>query len=85
MHHFRMSVWRSSSQTLIVRQKRGFQDGRQRDIEHTLRLEELQLTVEELKVRLGEDNLRNVVVTRATAHIARLGVGISGVDAILQV
>jgi hypothetical protein len=50
-----------------------------------LRLEELQLTVEELEVWLGEDNLGNIVVTGATAHIARLGVGIPGIDAILQV
>jgi hypothetical protein len=41
-----------------------------------LRLEELELTVEELEMRLGEDDLRSVVVTGATANIARLGVGI---------
>jgi Flp pilus assembly CpaF family ATPase len=55
-------------------------------LKHTLRLEELQLAIEELEMRLGEDNLRDIVVTGATtAHITRLGHGIPGVDAILQV
>lgn len=36
-------------------------------------------------MRLGEDDLWNVIVTGATAHIARLGVGIPGIDAILQI
>ena len=50
-----------------------------------MRLKELELTVEKLEMRLGENDLRSVVVTGATAHIARLGVGIPGVNAILQV
>lgn len=34
---------------------------------------------------LGEDNLRQVVFTRAAAHIARLGVGVSGINGLLRV
>ena len=45
----------------------------------------MQLTVEELEVWLGEDNLGDIVITGATAHVARLGVGISRIDAILRV
>lgn len=47
---------------------------------HTLRLEELQLTVQELQMGLGEHNLWDVVLAgsaRATTGIARLGVGVS--------
>jgi hypothetical protein len=87
MHHLRMSIYRGvleSDPDLPV--KAGFQVGRKSNIKHTLRLEELQLTVEELEMGLGEDDLRNIVVTGATtAHIARLSHGIPGVDAILQV
>jgi hypothetical protein len=52
---------------------------------HTLRLKELQLAVKELKMRLGEDDLRNVFFTGATADIARLGHIISRVDGTLGI
>lgn len=48
----------------------------------TLRFEELQLSVEELQMRLGEDNLRGIVITRATgvARVSRVeGLDIGGV------
>ena len=50
----------------------------------TLRLEELQLSVEELQVRLGEDNLWQVVFTGAATDIARLGGGVSGINGLLR-
>lgn len=48
----------------------------------TLGLEELKLAVEELKVRLGEDDFRNVFLagTRASTDVARLSHGIAVVN-----
>jgi hypothetical protein len=45
-----------------------------------LRLKELQLSVQELQVRLGEDDLRQVVHAGATANVAGLSVAISRVS-----
>lgn len=50
----------------------------------TLWLEELQLSVEELQVRLGEDNLWQVFFTGAATDIARLGGVVSGVNGLLR-
>ena len=52
------------------------------EIPHTLRFQKLKLTVEELQMRLGEDDLRNVVHTGATAHIARFSTRVSRVKAL---
>ena len=41
---------------------------------HTLWLEELQLSVQELQMWLGEDDLGQGVLTRAAAGIARLSI-----------
>lgn len=38
----------------------------------TLRLKKLQLSVEEVQVRLREDDFWGVVITRATTDIARV-------------
>jgi hypothetical protein len=44
-----------------------------------LRLEELQLAVEKLEMRLGEDNLREIVLAGATTDISGFGGGIFGI------
>jgi hypothetical protein len=48
----------------------------------TLRLEELQLAVQELKVRFGEDDFGDIFLasTRTSTNIARLSHGITVVD-----
>jgi hypothetical protein len=48
----------------------------------TLGFEELKLAVQELKVRLGEDNFRNVFLagTRASTDVARFSHGITVVN-----
>lgn len=51
----------------------------------TLRFKELQLSVEELQMWLREDNLWQVVFTRAATNIARLRIGVSGVNGLLRV
>jgi hypothetical protein len=76
MHHLRISIRMSQKQGSF---KRGVMN-----IKRTLRLKELQLAVEELKMRLGEDNLRDVVLTgaRASTDIARLSHGIVRINAL---
>jgi hypothetical protein len=51
----------------------------------TLGLEELELAVEKLEVRLREDYFRDIVYTRRAAHVSRLGGGISRVDNDLRI
>lgn len=55
-----------------------------RQLTLTLRFKELQLSVEELQVRLGEDDLRHVIIAGAATDIARLGLAISSVNGLLR-
>lgn len=55
-----------------------------RQVTLTLRFKELQLSVEELQVWLGEDDLRHVVLAGAATDIARLGLAVSGVNGLLR-